>query len=82
MSTTIPSVSQLKRAIIIAEQIQSLEAELASILGGAAAVSKLTKKTAAAGEKPKRKYSFSPEARAKIAAAQKARWARQKKSAE
>lgn len=81
MSTTIPSVSQLKRAIVIAEQIQSLETELTSILGGGATVSKAVKTDASSGGKAKRKYNFSPEARAEIAAAQKARWARQKKAA-
>ncbi len=82
MSTAIPSISQLQRAIKIAEQIQALEGELAVILGGAAPAAKAAgKKAPAEGKKAKRKYNFSPEARAKIAAAQKARWAKQKKAA-
>lgn len=82
MSTAIPSVSQLQRAIKVAEQIESLEAELAAILGGSAAAPKAGKKAAdAEGTKTKRKYNFSAEARAKIAAAQKARWAKQKEGA-
>ena len=80
MSTAIPSVSQLQRAIKIAEQIQALEAELSGILGGSAPAAKAGKKAPVEGKKSKRKYNFSPEARAKIAAAQKARWARQKKT--
>ncbi len=84
MTTASPSVAQLKRAIKIAEQIESLEAELAGILGrDAVATRKAGRKPAAApaeGRKTKRKYNFSPEARAKIAAAQKARWARQKEA--
>lgn len=90
MST--PSVDQLKRAIAIKEQINSLEAELASILGGTAiavtatatpiAKRKYTKKaTAVAAPAPAegKKRTMSPEGRARIIAAQKARWAKSKK---
>ena len=80
-----PSVDQLKRAIAIKEQIAKLEAELAGILGGqstAPTKRKYTKRgdsepAKAKASKPKR--TMSPEGRAKIIAAQKARWAKIKK---
>jgi hypothetical protein len=116
MSASIPSVVQLQRAIKIAEKIQQLEAELASILGESHAVAKsvvaeaprasagrskgrrpytfsaatLAKRAAAqektqdapvAAKKPRKKFKMSPEGRAAIVAAQKARWAKQKAQA-
>ena len=70
MTTQIASISvkQLRRAIRIKERIESLEAKLASVLGSS--------NSSPVGEaiKPKRKMSAS--ARRKIAAAQKARWAK------
>jgi len=77
MSTT-PSIDQLKRAITISEQIQKLEAELASILGSSAPVSSSPKVSAAAAKPGRRKRGLSAEGRARIAAAQKARWAKAK----
>lgn len=79
-----PSVDQLKRAIAIKEQIENLEAELASILGGTAAPAgkrKYAKRaTSDETEKPKKaKRVMSAEGRARIIAAQKARWAKAKK---
>lgn len=80
MSTTTPSIDQLKRAISISEQIQALEAELASILGGIgessarAAVKAVASSSSVKAAKGKR--TLSPEARARIVAAQKARWAK------
>ncbi|MDO8704447.1 MAG: hypothetical protein Q7J84_05800 [Sulfuricaulis sp.] len=65
------SVAQLKRAITIKEQIESLESELAGILRSSPVRTVATIVAAAPG---KRKKVMSPEARAKIAAAQKARW--------
>lgn len=85
-----PSLDQLKRAIAVKEQIASLEAELSAILGGGEPVQtgkrKYTKRAsaeAAATEKPvkKAKRKMSAEGRARIIAAQKARWAATKKSA-
>jgi hypothetical protein len=67
-STTI-SVQQLKRAIAVREQIETLEHELAAILGE-------TPATPTAGHGGRRKMSAA--ARAKIGAAQRARWAKQK----
>lgn len=63
--------AQLNRAADIKEMIASLEKELAGILGASAP----TVKTLAA--KPvKKKRTMSAEGRARVAAAQKARWAK------
>lgn len=81
MKANIPSVEQLKRAAVLAEQIEKLEAELQAVLGGL----KMSKKKAVSAASPsrasakKRNINFSDEARARIAAAQKARWARFRK---
>ncbi|MEZ0254473.1 MAG: hypothetical protein ACAI37_04305 [Chthoniobacter sp.] len=77
MSTT-PSIDQLKRAIAISEQIQNLEAELASILGASSKASAPAKVAAVAAKPGRRKRGLSAEGRARIAAAQKARWAKTK----
>ena len=61
--------AQLKRAATLAEQIEKLQAELSSLLGGATV-------SAVAADKPGAKRNMSPEGRAKIIAAQKARWAK------
>jgi hypothetical protein len=63
------SVEQLKRAVAVREQIAELELELGRILGESPSSTN--------GHRVRRKMSAS--ARAKIAAAQRARWARQKK---
>ena len=83
-TTSRPSVDQLKRALKISEEIQKLEAELATILGNAGetprvkrAYNKKEKRPSPAPTKNER--TMSPEAREKIALAQKARWAKQKK---
>ena len=70
-----PSVDQLKRALQVSEQIQKLEAELASILGSSPKAAKGPK------GKPgrKKKVQISPEGLANIIAAQKRRWAKVKK---
>jgi hypothetical protein len=78
MSTT-PSIDQLKRAITVSEQIQKLESELASILGTSARVSAPAKVASVAADKPARtRKGLSAAGRARIAAAQKARWAKAK----
>jgi hypothetical protein len=81
MPATTPAIVRLKRAIKIADQIQKLENELAALLGqsraDARAMIDLAASTGTVRPKKSRKpYTFSPEARAKIAAAQKARWAK------
>ena len=71
MST--PSVVSLKRAISIAEQIERLKNELDAILRGVS----YSPPPSILGLGAK-KFTMSASARAKIAAAQKARWAKQK----
>jgi hypothetical protein len=63
------SVAHLKRAVVIKEKIQSLEKQLAGILGGPKAGRGV----------PKRKRIISAAGRARIAAAQRARWAKLKR---
>ena len=81
MSITTPAIVRLKRAIKIADQIQKLENELATLLGQTRAGAREVIELAAqhgmnSPVKTRKPYTFSPEARAKIAAAQKARWAK------
>ena len=70
------TIDQLKRAVTVSEEIQKLEAELASILGNTSKVSAASLTHAAATPKRRGKRVVSAEARARMAAAQKARWAR------
>jgi len=78
MVTTLTNVSvkQLKRAVVVRKRIEALEHKLAKILGAPSAIS--TQQMAAV--KPRRR-KMSAAARARIGAAQKARWARQKGAA-
>ena len=78
------TVAQLKQVIAIKEQIEKLEYDLNTILGGISSDApiieldqpgKNAKKAVDAGL-PKRKRTMSKAARAKIAAAAKARWAK------
>lgn len=83
-ATSRPSVDQLKRALKLSEQIQKLEAELAAILGNtsvARTVRAYTRKKKSATDAPaRRKRIISPEGKERIAAAQRARWAKLKKA--
>ena len=72
-----PTTAQLKKAVIISEKLDALEAELAAILGGSSKPAKTAKEPKAPKEK-KTKRVMSPEAREKIAAAQRKRWSKQK----
>jgi hypothetical protein len=80
MSTTTPSVAALRRAIEITEQIGKLETELRGILDGkgssAPAAARSVAPAASAAAPGKKRRKMSPEARARIVAAQKARWAK------
>ncbi len=67
------SVQQLKRAIAIKERITRLERELTSVLGGSSPAPK-------SGEPKKRRHRMSAAGRAAIAAAAKARWAREREA--
>jgi hypothetical protein len=72
-----PTLSQLKQAVSIAEQIEKLQATLASLVGGSAPVASAPKAASSPVAKAG-KRTMSPEARARIAAAQRARWAKSK----
>ena len=77
MNLTTLTVAQLKEAIAIKEKIEALEQVLALILGttAQAPLPLLEKPVAVSG---RRKKKMSPAAKAKISAAQKARWAKTK----
>lgn len=88
-----PTIDQLKKALEIAEKIQALEAELASLLGKAGIskkkvkapvvkveVEEPVKKEKAPKKAAKKRRELSPEARERIAAAQRARWANAKQA--
>jgi hypothetical protein len=75
------SVSQLKQALKITEKLEELQAELAAILTGSSTKRKYTKSDPSAAPAKKGKRTMSPEAREKIAAAQRKRWAKTKKAA-
>jgi hypothetical protein len=62
---------QLRRALAIREQIDSLNAELASLIGGKSGTAAPAK-----ARRRRRKPKISAEGRARIAAAQRARWAK------
>lgn len=72
------SVAQLRRAASLKERIETLETELASLLGGTSAAGAGTADVRAAQAG---KRGMSPAARAKISAAQKARRAERKDEA-
>jgi hypothetical protein len=74
-----PNLTQLKVAVTIAERIEKLQAELAGLLGGGslASIPKAILAPVAKGGK----RTMSAEARARIAAAQRARWAKSKGAA-
>jgi hypothetical protein len=61
------SAASLQRAIGIKRKIERLEAQLHALAGG---------KATAATVAPRKRWTMSPEARRKIATAQKARWAK------
>jgi hypothetical protein len=69
MNITTLSPKQLRQAADIKERIDALQDELNQILGGEIPT------PAQAAEAPKKKYKFSAASRAKMRAAQKARWA-------
>jgi hypothetical protein len=75
-----PTLIQLKEAITIAEQIEGLQARLASLLGGSVSSASVDPAPKAAPTPVAKagKRTMSPEARARIAAAQRARWAKSK----
>jgi hypothetical protein len=81
MNTNI-TADALRRAAAIRDQIEKLQAQVTSILSGTAPrrgrkPGYVAKKAAARG-RPRKRRKLSPEARARIVAAVKARWARVK----
>lgn len=76
---SIPSVSQLRHALKIAEKLESMEEELASILGESSDQAPKAKKGPGRPAK-KAKRQMSEEGRKRIAEAQKKRWAAKKKA--
>ncbi len=66
------STAKLKRIVALKQQIEKLSAKLETLAGGPAAP---------VGRPPKKTWTMSAAARAKIAAAQWARWAKVKGSA-
>lgn len=74
---TLPTLSQWQRGIAILERIVQLEEELAGIIGEprSGSVTKVKVEPIAKGTKRK-KGKMSAEGRARIVAAQKARWAK------
>lgn len=76
MSITNLSIEQLNQAISIKEEIATLEAKLAKLIGGTA-----LQETVAEAPIKQGRRKMSAAAKAKIATAQKARWAKQKRTA-
>ena len=85
MANQNPSIlEQLKRAVEIAEQMETLQGELETLLQGAGAAPKhlnlLVSREFSDLGKTRKKRILSPEAREKIAAAQRLRWGKYKKA--
>jgi len=76
----IPTLAELKRSINISEQIESLQAELASVFSGLSAAIAPASASAKSNvtKSPRKKGKMSAAGRARIIAAQKARWAKVK----
>jgi hypothetical protein len=74
-----PSVGLLRQALVIAERIQQLERDLAAILGRGPGAGPASAGTVARSGRARRKPRFSAAARARISAAQSARWAKIRK---
>jgi hypothetical protein len=77
MNTDI-TTSDLRRAIALREKIERLQSELASILGGTRRGPRGKKPAVVKKPRKRRRRKLSPEARARIVAAVKARWERER----
>ena len=77
-------MDQLTRALEVTRQIEKLQAELSAIYSGEGRPTRKYVRAADKGEKTtptgRKKRIMSPEAKEKIAAAQRLRWAKQKKA--
>src|SRR6266700_2290960 len=80
MTEITPSIDQLRRAIQISEEIALLEAELNAVLGEEAKAAMLDRALSSPMVQARKKGGMSALGRARIAAAQKARWAKVKAS--
>ncbi|HEY3902042.1 MAG TPA: hypothetical protein VGM54_25745 [Chthoniobacter sp.] len=72
------SVEQLEKALDLRKQISALQENLSALFGGHALPSSTKKKNSSSPKARKGKRGMSAEGRARIAAAQKARWAKSK----
>lgn len=73
----IPSIESLRRASEIIREIEALQGELAGLFGSGAGLPVAGKRRGRPpGAGSKKKRNMSPEGRARIAAAARARWAR------
>ena len=70
------SLDQLKQAIALKEQIAALESQLTDIFGGTAETPAISTSPPRGRGRPPGKGGMSVEGRARIASAQKARWAK------
>lgn len=80
---SLPSVAQLTRALQLATDIEKLQSELDSIMGGSAIdapAAKPAKRGRPPGPAKKKNSGISEEGRKRIAEAQKKRWAEKKKA--
>lgn len=76
MSQSTPTLAQLQRGLQISEQIAALEAELTALFSGAPAPKAAKAPIAPAPAAAPKKGGMSAAGRARIVAAQKARWAK------
>ena len=72
------STSQLRQALQLREQIETLESKLNALLGGGNGSAGTSAKVGRPAGRSKGKRTMSPEARERIRAAQQARWAKVK----
>lgn len=70
------SAKQFRQAASIREQIDTLEKRLANLLGGSSVATRTAAAPIATGAPGLKKRTMSPAARARIAAAQRKRWAK------
>jgi hypothetical protein len=75
-----PTVAQLKQAVAIAEKIEKLQAELASLVGGSSSVASAPA-ASISPIKSRGRRKMSAATIAKMKAAQQARWAKKKGAA-
>jgi chorismate mutase len=68
------SAKQLRQAAAIREQIDTLDRQLANLLSTGTALVQAAPAAKATAARTKKKRTMSPEARARISAAQKKRW--------